>query len=217
MNNVWIVTAITSTDVDLSGFVSDLRGGYVAPDKYTKHVFNKENQKFEETLVDHPKAGQSGPDFSERIVFVNTSEGYVSYEGVVHLEDFAEHNIARWLNSGINYAIDHGAERVVVLSGPSSFDTTALEDIIGQHWGTEVVNISDGAMFIINGTSSARLDEQFKIWFWADDFYRTLGSRFASGRTDFLNFKELTPYIVDTEELYEIVKVDQENYNNKWK
>ena len=218
MDNVWVVVPVRNNNLDLSEFVGNLSGGFVAPETYEKVSFSMVDGEYEKEaeIVEHPYAGQTADDLSGRIVFINAEEGYVEFEGVTHLEDFAEHNIARWMNTGIDHAVENGASKVVVLSNPASFDMFALKDILDSNPDSKVINIADGAMFVVSGDSDYRLDEQFKIWFWADDFYRRLDGNWGGNTSEYLGFSELIPYHVDTEELQEVVKVDEANYNAKW-
>lgn len=216
MNNVWIVVPIKDNSIDISDFINNLSGGFVIPENYEKQTFNNETMEMETELVAHPHFGKTVPNFSGRIVLVNTAEEYTEYDGVVHLEDFGDVNIARWMNTGIEHAVQNGASHVVVLSGPSSFDPSALFDALDEAETKEVVNMADGAAFVLSGSSDFRLDDQFKIWFWADDFYRRTLAVSGYARPDFMNFSELMPFVVDTPEHQAIVEEDQTKYNAKW-
>jgi hypothetical protein len=216
MDKIWIVAPVKDNSVDISEFISNLTGGFVAPEKYekTKNFNNIGDSEVE--LFDHPHANEIGPDFSGRIILINTEPGYKTFDAAIHLEDFEEHNIARWMNTGIDYAIDSGAEKVVVLSNPGSFDPFVIEDTLKNDSETMLFNFSDGAMFAVSKNLEERLDEQFKIWFWADDFYRRLATQTAYSRTDYFTLEELIPYRVDNKDLEAIVKLDQEKYEAKW-
>lgn len=216
MNNVWIVAPVRDNSVDLSDFVNNLTGGFVIPENYEKQTYNFETQEMETELVPHPHFGKTSPNFSGKIVFVNTSAGYATYDGVTNIEDFGDINIARWMNTGINHAVANGASKVVVLSNPCSFDPSALFDALEEAETKEVVNINDGVMFILDSASTLRLDDQFKIWFWADDFYRTAEEVVGISRPDFLKISELIPFIVESEEHIAITKEDEAKYNAKW-
>ena len=216
MNNTWIVAPVRDNSVDLSGFVSKLTGGFTIPETYEKQTFNAETQSFDTENVPHPHFGKTLPDFSGRIVFVNTTAGYAEFDGVTNVEDFGDVNIARWMNAGINHAVANGADKVVVLSNPVNCDLSVLFDADVEADSHEVVNIADGVMFVLSGSSEFRLDEQFKIWFWADDFYRRVAEVCGGARNLYGNLEELIPFIVDTPENEAIVKEDETKYNTKW-
>jgi hypothetical protein len=216
MNNVWIVAPVRDNSIDISSFINDLTGGFIVPETYEKENFNNQTMQIEAEIVSHPHFGKTVQDFTDKIVLVNSAENYTEYDGVTHVEDFGDINIARWINTGINTAIVNGATKVVVLSNPCSFDVSALIDGLAEAENKEVVNIGDGVMFILDGSSEFRLDEQFKIWFWADDFYRRVADVCGGARPEFINLTELIPYIVESQEDIAITKEDEIKYNAKW-
>lgn len=216
MNNTWIVVPVTSNGVDLTSFVDKFSGGYVAPETYEKKTFNQETRELETENVAHPYAGQTGPDFTDKIVFVNMVDGYAEHSGVVHLESFGEINVPRLMNAGINHAVANGADNVVVLSNPCDFDPFTISEAVADIAGKNIVNIADGAAFVLPGDSSLRLNEDLKVWFWAEDLYRTAGDPVGFCRPEFIAFSELIPLHVTTPELEAITKEDEVKYNAKW-
>lgn len=216
MNNTWIVVPVISNDVDLSSFIDKLSGGYVAPETFEKQSFNIESGVVETENVPHPYAGQTGPDFTDKIVFVNMVDGYAEHSGVVHLESFGEINVPRLMNAGINHAVANGADNVVVLSNPCDFDPFTISEAVADIAGKNIVNIADGAAFVLPGDSSLRLNEDLKVWFWAEDLYRTAGNPVGFCRPEFIAFSELIPLHVTTPELEAITKEDEVKYNAKW-
>jgi hypothetical protein len=216
MNNVWIVVPVRDNSVDISGFINSLSGNFVVPETYEKQNFNNETMQVETEIVSHPHFGKTVQNFTDKIVLVNTVTGYTQYSGVVHVEDFGDTNIARWMNTGINTAVANGADKIVVLSNPCSFDISALIDGLEEVESKEVVNMGDGVMFILDGSSDFRLDEQFKIWFWADDFYRRVADVCGGARPGFMNLTELIPFNVESQEDIAVTNEDQTKYNAKW-
>jgi hypothetical protein len=217
MNNVWIVVPIISNDLDLSDFVEKFTGSYIAPEFYESEVFNRETREIEKNNISHPHFRESGPDFSNKIIFVNTKPGYTEYENVVHLEDFNDISIYRYWNLGIDYAVANGAEYVVLLNGVINFDPFIINDsydeIIKQE--KELVNIFDGAVMILSASSSLRPDNQFQIWFGDNDLYRRSESVLGYSRSDYFKLDYLIDHNHD-ESFNAIVKSDEIKYNAKW-
>lgn len=217
MNNTWIVVPVISNTADLTAFVEKLSGGYVAPETYEKQVFNQETKEFETVNEPHPYAGQTGPDLSNKIIFVNKVAGYTEYDGVVHLEDFADINIYRYWNTGFQHAVANGADSVVLLNGVIDLDPFIIKDaydVLGQT-GKEVVNVSDGAILMISSASSLSADEQFKIWFGDNDLYRRAESVLAHSDSSYSKLIYLVEqYAIDGFE--SIVASDEAKYNAKW-
>jgi hypothetical protein len=218
MDNVWVVVPVKNNDLDLADFVSKLTGGFVAPDTYEKISYEYQDGEMQEIVesLPHPYAGQTSTDLSGKIVFVNTKADYPTFDGVTHLEDFEDINLYRYWNTGIDYAVNAGADAVLVLSNPIDFDPFLIDEAVAKLDGKEVVNVADGAGFVISGTSEIRLDEQFQIWFGDNDLYRTAQEVEASYRSDFSNWVELDPWVIDTPELQEIVTSDEVKYSAKW-
>lgn len=217
MNNAWIVVPVISNDTDLSALVDKLSGGYVAPATYKKMSFNKETSKVEEQDVEHPYAGQTGPDFSNKIIFVNKVDGYTEYSGVVHLEDFADINIYRYWNTAFEHAKSNGADAVFLLNGAIDLDTFALKDAYDDfvEQGKEVVNVADGAIVLLDANTDLRADEQFQIWFGDNDLYRRAESVLGYSRQDFINMSYLINHNHD-ENFNSIVTSDETKYSSKW-
>lgn len=217
MNNTWIVIPVISNDVDLSALVSKFSGNYVAPETYNIKKFNAETQQLEDEAVPHPYAGQSGPDFSNKIIFVNKASGYTSYDGVIHLEDFNDISIYRYWNTGIDYAVANGADSIVLLNGVIDFDPFVIKDAYDalNDQGKELVNVSDGAAMILSATSSLRADDQFQIWFGDNDLYRRAEPVLGYSRSDYFTLSYLIEHNND-ETFNTIVKSDEAKYNAKW-
>lgn len=216
MNNTWIVVPVTSNDVDLTSFIDKLCGGYVAPETFEKKSFSQESNTVQTENVPHPYAGQSGPDFTNKIILVNMLDGYTVYDKSINIESFGEINIPRLMNAGINHAVVNGAENVVVLSNPCDFDTFIISEGIADISGKSIINIADGAAFILPGDSPLRLNEDLKVWFWAEDLYRTAEDNIGFCRPEFIAFSELIPLHVTTPDLEAITKEDETKYNAKW-
>lgn len=217
MNNTWIVVPVISNDIDLSGFVSKLSGGYVAPETYQVSRFNQETQQLEDQNVAHPYAGQTAPDFSNKIIFVNKAPGYTSYGGVTHLEDFNDISIYRYWNTGIDHAVANGADSIVLLNGVIDFDPFVIKDAYDalNDQNKELVNIADGAAMILSATSSLRADDQFQIWFGDNDIYRRAELVLGYSRSDYFTLNYLIEHNND-EQFNTIVKSDEVKYSTKW-
>lgn len=217
MNNTWIVVPVISNDVNLDSFVDKITGGYVAPATYEKKFLNRETMQIETENVPHPYAGQTGPDFTNRIIFINKIAGYTEYNGVVHIEDFNDINIYRYWNLGINHAISNGAENILLLNGVIDFDPFAIKDAHNKYMdtGKEVINVSDGAIILLSANSSLRADEQFKIWFGDNDFYRRAENSTEWSRSEFINMSYIFDHVHD-ETFNNIVASDEVLYNAKW-
>lgn len=217
MNNTWIVVPVILNDTDLSSFVDKLSGEYVAPETYEKKVFNHETKELETENVPHPYAGQTGPNLSGRIIFVNKVAGYTEYDGVVHLEDFNDISIYRYWNTGFEYAVANGADSVILLNGVIDFDPFVIKDAADSFvaTGKEVINLSDGAMLLVSAESTLRADEQFQIWFGDNDFYRRAEDVLGQSRSDFSQMNYIFHHNND-EAFDAIVTSDQTKYNAKW-
>lgn len=217
MSNTWIAVPVISNDTDLTDFVNKLSGGYVAPETYEKMSFNRENRELEKENVPHPYAGQTGPDFSNKIIFINKVDGYTEYNGVVHLEDFSDVNIYRYWNTAIEYAKDNGADSVILLNGVIDLDPFALKEaaeaIASQN--KEVINVADGAIVVVSTASDIRADEQFQIWFGDNDLYRRAENVLGYSRSEFIKMSYLFDHVHD-EAFNNIVASDEAKYNAKW-
>ncbi len=217
MNNVWIVVPVVSNDVDLTSMVENLSGGYTAPETYNKYKFDVETNQTEIVSEPHPFAGQKGPDFSNKIIFVNKEAGYTEYDGVVHIEDFDDISIYRYWNSGFEYAVQNGAEAVILLNGAMDLDTFALKDAYDVFVSDdkEIVNVADGAVLLMSADSSVLPDTQFQIWYGDNDIYRRAAEISSSSRSDYFSLNYLIdPNSVDSFE--SIVASDEAKYNAKW-
>lgn len=217
MNNTWIVVPVISNDTDLSSFVSKLSGGYVAPETYEKKTFNQQTMTVEDQTVAHPYAGQTGPNFANRIIFVNKVKNYKTYDGVVHLEDFGDINIYRYWNTAIDHAVANGADSVILLNGAIDFDTFALKDAYDTFvsTGKEVINVADGAIILVSASSTYRPDDQFQIWFGDNDLYRRAEAVTGQSRSDFIKINYLINHNMDAA-FDAIVSSDEAKYDAKW-
>jgi len=217
MNNTWIVVPVISNSADLTSFVSNLSGGYVASETYEKETFNRETGQIETENVPHPYAGQTAPSFADRIVFINKIPGYTEYDGVTHLEDFEDINIYRYWNTGFEYAVANGADSVILTNGIFDFDPFQLKDGYDKFADSnkQVINISDGAMLLVSASSPLRADEQFQIWFGDNDFYRRAEDVIEWSRPEYGRVDYIVDHIND-EVFQEIVASDEAKYNAKW-
>lgn len=217
MNNTWIVVPVISNDIDLSSFVNKLSGGYIAPETYEKGVFNQETKEVEIVNEPHPYAGQTGPNFSNRIIFVNKVAGYVEYDGVVNIEDFADISIYRYWNTAFNHAITNGADSVILTNGVIDFDPFIIKDTYDEFLssGKEIINVMDGAMLLVGAASLIRADEQFQIWFGDNDLYRRAEAVSGHIRKEY----STSTYLINpnsVESFDSIVASDETKYNAKW-
>lgn len=217
MNNAWIVVPVISNGTDLTSLVNNLSGGYIAPDTYEAQGRNPETGLRELQNIPHPHAGQNGPDFTNRIIFINKNSEYETYSGVHHIGDFADINIYRYWNTGIEYAKANGADAVFLLNGAIDLDTFGLKDaydvLINEN--KEVVNVADGAIVLISANSELRADDQFQIWFGDNDLYRRAENVSANASLPYFNMTYLINHNHD--ELFNsIVASDQVKYNTKW-
>jgi len=217
MNNTWIVVPVISNDVNLTSMVENFSGGYVAPETYETKEYKPETDLVETVTKPHPYAGQTGPDLSNKIIFVNSVAGYTQYENVVHIEDFDDINIYRYWNSGFEHAVANGADAVVLLNGAIDLDTFIIKDAYDLFLSDskEVVNIADGAAVLVSATSSIRADDQFQIWFGDNDLYRRAEDVTSYLRSNYFNLSYLIdPNSVDSFD--SIVASDEVKYNAKW-
>lgn len=217
MNNTWIVVPVISNSVDLASFVSNLSGGYVAPETYENEKLNRETMQIEVEHLPHPHAGQTGPNLAGRIIFVNKIPGYTEYDGVTHLEDFGDINIYRYWNTGFEYAVANGADSVILTNGIFDFDPFQLKDGYDKFADSskQVINMSDGAMLLVSASCSLRADEQFQIWFGDNDLYRRAEGITEWSRPEYGRVNYIVDHIQD-EVFQEIVASDEAKYNAKW-
>jgi hypothetical protein len=216
MTNTWIVIPVKDNSVDVSTVISNLTGGFVAPEKYEIKKMNLETKKLETEEVDHPHFGEASPDFTNKIIFVNFEAGFTTHNGVVHLADGGELSIYRAWNTGINHAVENGADSVVLVNSLIDFDPFTLIEAKAKldESDAEVVNISDGAMLLVSGASSIRADEQFRIWFGDNDLYRVNAEKVVDGVNIFGRFSHIENWD-GFEGFDEIVKADQDKYEAK--
>jgi hypothetical protein len=217
MNNAWIVVPVISNGTDLTSLVNNLSGGYIAPDTYAKEVNDPESGDLVLENIAHPYAGQTGPDFSNRIIFVNKNPGYATHSGVINLEDFDDISIYRYWNSGIDYAKANGADAIFLLNNPMDLDTFVLKDAYDLMISSnkEVVNVSDGAIILLSASSDLKPDAQFQIWFGDIDLYRRAENVSTKVLCEYIFTNYLIDHIYDNE-FNSIVASDEAKYNTKW-
>lgn len=215
MHNIWVVVPILSNDFDLTNIVDKLSGWYIAPDTFEVENILEDGSIGNENIP-HPYAGQAGPNFSNKIVFINSIDNYKKYDGVVHIECFEEINISKFINIGIDYAISNGATHVFVLSTPANFDPFIISESILNCPDTELINISDGTAFILSSSSSLRIDESFRLWFWDNDFYRIAEDVCKSYRSEYSKFNTMFNLNINDPEINQIITNDEINFKLKW-
>jgi hypothetical protein len=216
MNNTWIVVPVKDNGIDASPVVENLTGGFVAPEKYGVESVNVQDMGPEREWIDHPYFGQDAPNFSGRIVFINFEKNHQVFDGVTHILDDSGVSIYRAWNTGLEYAISNGADSVVLFNAITDFDpfTVIQAKLIMDESEAEVINIWDGAMIMISGTSKIRADEQFRIWCGDNDLYLR-----AAGVTEkcwdvFGKFEHLEDWF-GFENFEEIVAEDLSRYGAK--
>ena len=212
MENIWIVVPVTSNDVDLSDFIDKLCGKYVAPEKFLFEKINSQTKSFETVELDHPYFNIEAPTFENKIIFVNMIENYKKYDKVNHVESFGEINIPRLMNAGIEYAKKQNADKILVLSNPCNFDIFIINEAAQKMKNGEIINIADGAAFMLPGDTKITLNENLRIWYWAEDLYNKAKEKVSYYRSDFMAFSEIIPIIVNTEYYNSIVEQDEATY-----
>lgn len=216
MENTWIVIPVRDNSLDLNVALDKLNGTYICPEKYVGFEYNEETRDFIEVERDHPHALEVGPDFTNKIILVHLSPGYTEISGTVQLEDFEPINIYRVWNTGIKYAFDNGADSVVLFNAVLDIDPFILSDAYDLMIveGTEVVNISDGAIVMISSKSLIRADEQFRIWFGDNDLYKRAEEVSSTFRADWARVAQLDEIEFD-DEFKAIVAEDEIKYQAK--
>lgn len=216
MENTWIVVPVKDNKTDASEIVSNLTGGFVAPEKYEIKKLNPETKELETEEVDHPYFGETAPDFTNKIIFVNFEAEFATHNGVVHLADSGDVNIYRAWNTGLDYAVANGADSVVLVNSLTDFDPFIVVEAKAKldESGAEIVNISDGGMLLVSGRSSIRADEQFRIWFGDNDLYKVNADKVVRSVNVFGKLSHIEGWD-GFEGFDEIVKADQEKYEAK--
>lgn len=217
MSNTWIVVPVIDNSVDLTEFINKLSGGYAIPETYTGRVLNEESGMFEPGEIGHPNFGKTPPNFTNKIIFINTKSAYTEYPGISHIEDFGDINIYRCWNKGIESAILNGADSIVLLNTAIDFDLSVIEEAydLMVNENKEVVNISDGAIVMISASSNIRADEQFQIWFGDNDLYKIAENVSTSIRVPYIAASNIINHVED-ETFRTIVLNDELKYNSKW-
>lgn len=216
MNSTYVVIPVWDNAVDLTDTVNKLKGGYVAPETYEKQSFNFETKELTTEEVAHPYAGQTGPDFTGKIVVVNFKPGYTAIDGVTHLEYFDELNVYKAWNMGIAHAEANGAHSILVLNSVVDFDPFAVKDAydLMNNENTQVVNIADGAIILFAAASTIKPDDQFKIWFGDNDIFRRAGALLSLSRSEYINVSDKQAHVHDAA-FDAVVKEDEVKYNAK--
>ena len=208
----WVVVPVRN-DIDLSDLMTRLDGSFVAPETYEViKGFNHETGEPDVEELPHPYFGEDAPSFAGRVVFIDDNGN--TYPGVTTLtRDHEAPNIAADWNLGIDHAKAEGATHVLVLNGPNLFDPfmvlEALEAIDTVPSG--LLNIADGAAWMITADSEVRPDESMRIWFADNDVFRQAGD-VISYRPAFAGIVELDPIEIDSI----IIDQDRANYDSKW-
>lgn len=217
MENTWIVIPVRDNAVDLSKAIDRLNGSYVSPETYTAFEYNHGTQQFSEVQKDHPYSLETGPNFTNRIILVHLTDGYAEVPGTVQLEDFGPINIYRVWNTGIEYAINNGADSIVLLNAVLEIDPFSISEaydlMVAED--TEVVNIADGAIVMIAADSNIRADERFRIWFGDNDLYRRADGVSSTFRAEWTLTNQLDNIEFD-DEFRAIVAEDEIKYQEKY-
>lgn len=212
IDTTWVVVPVRN-DIDLSDLMTRLDGSFVAPETYeVTKGFNHETGEPDVEVLPHPYFGQAAPSFAGRIVFIDDNGN--TYPGVTTLtRDHETPNISADWNLGIDYAKANGASYILVLSGPNLFDPFMVPEALDaiDNAPSDVLNIADGVAWMIDADSIVRPDEQFRIWFAANDVFRQAGD-LAMYRCAFAGVEELDPMEVDSA----ITEQDHANYDAKW-
>lgn len=207
---------VRNNELDLSAALNKLNGTYVVPEKYEALEYDAEAQTFNKIEKDHPYAGKTGADFTGRIILVHLNDGYSPVAGTVQLEDFGPISIYRVWNTGAEYAFANGADSVFLFNAVLDVEPMALQDAYDMMKadGTEVVNVSDGAVVLLSASSQIRADEQFRIWFGDNDLYDRAAEVSSLFRADWA-FVETLDQIEFDDEFKAIVAEDELKYNAK--
>lgn len=216
MENTWIVMPVRSNELDLGPALSKLNGTYIVPETYEAFEYDEEAKTFNKVIKDHPHAGKTGADFTGRIILVHLNDGYQPVAGTVQLEDFDPINIYRVWNKGAEHAFANGADSVFLFNAVLEVEPMALAESyeLMKSEGTEVVNVSDGAIVLLSSTSSIRADEQFRIWFGDNDLYDRAAEVSSIFRADW-TFVETLDQIEFDDEFKAIVAEDEAKYEAK--
>lgn len=218
MQNTWIVVPIISNDYDLTEFVNSLTISSAAPETYKKMVLNPATSLFDKVDEAHPYFGQNSESFLNRVIFINTKPGYTQYNGVVHLEDFNEINIYRYLNAGIDYAKSNGADSIILLNGALDIDPFIFHEAHKQflNSGKKVINVCANAVILVSADYDLKFNDHFQIWFGDHEFYLKADElgEVAYADTNFWQLKYIIPQNI-TESFDDIVKMDEEKWNSR--
>ena len=157
----------------------------------------------------------------EKIVIVHT-ENNEKIEGVNNLWDTNDINIYRWWNTGIKYAMEHGARYVAVLNDDIELIDDPLNKIVDQ---MRIFDIAIGIPYphtghicgyawILDTTKGIFPDENFKWWYGDDDLFRRV-ERIIRVES-IINHIEPNRLTSINPELMKIAESDKQYYNKKW-
>jgi hypothetical protein len=143
----------------------------------------------------------------------------------INLQYTGEFNIHKWWNTGINYAVERGAEYVAVLNDDVALANNPLRRIAEVMKGTGAVlgypfpfeGWVCGYCWVLDVNSDVRPDEDYKWWYGDRDL--DLQARKGKGvvhvpaMVKHIHGNELTR---DNQELMAMTKVDEELFFKKW-
>ena len=177
MTNLFILNVIVEEDADYSQLVNDLTGGFVAADIET--TTKDENGEDVVSTTPHPHAELDAPDFSGKIIFAHFAEGHDELEGVEHLTVSQFKGTTAW-NEGVAYAKANGATHVAILNNVDGINPHALTIGLDGNEDKSVINLSDGAAFIVDSDFS--VDETYNFWFIDNDIFSEAQENGSYGR-----------------------------------
>jgi hypothetical protein len=167
MTNLWILNVIIEEDADYSQLINDLSGGFVASDIQTKEI--DENGEEVITYTEHPHANLAAPDFSGKIIFAHLTDGYTQRDGVINL-DISKFKVTAAWNEGVAYAKTQGATHVAILNNVYGINPHVIAIGFEGNEEKSVINLSDGAAFIVDSDFSVA--EDYNFWFIDNDVFR---------------------------------------------
>jgi hypothetical protein len=166
MTNLFILNTIIEEDADYSQLITNLTGGFVPAD-IEKTEVNEDGEE-ELTVTTHPHAGLESPDFSEKIIFVHLVDEFSEIEGADHIKASKFKGTTAW-NEGIAYAKSKGATHVAVLTNVLDINPHAISLGFDGNEEKSVVNLSDGAAFIV--TADFSVEEKYNFWFIDNEIF----------------------------------------------
>lgn len=160
MTNLFILNTIIEENADYSQLVNDLTGGFVAADIET--TTKDENGEDVVSTTPHPHADFAAPDFSGKIIFAHLVGEYEEVAGVDHIAVSKFKGTTAW-NEGVAYAKSKGATHVAILNNVDGINPHVLTIGFEGNENKSVINLSDGAAFIVDADFS--VDETYNFWF----------------------------------------------------